>query len=77
MRTAQVLCVLSTAVLSTAAAVRAAAPVAFGEIRSTDQSTLKHENSSPNTARAAAVREAFQFAWDGYYKYEVEKRATK
>ena len=27
------------------------------------------DNSTVNAQRAAAVKEAFQFAWDGYYKY--------
>jgi hypothetical protein len=69
MRGLQILCALSTVSSVAAAAVQAAIPFA-GPLR-TDQASLRRDYPNSNLERATAVREAFQFAWDGYYKYEI------
>jgi hypothetical protein len=73
MRIVQVLCALSTVCSIAAAATHAASQFA-GRLK-TDQSSLRHEYPDSTTARAAAVREAFQFAWDGYYKLVTQEQA--
>jgi hypothetical protein len=72
MRSLQILCALSTVA---AAAEQAATPFA-GRLR-TDQASLRRQYLDSNGARAEAVREAFQFAWDGYYQYETRSQAPE